>query len=106
MAEVFKNANAIAAQIAGESREMDLAAAEVAASAKAGAAAHNLAGHIHIEVAGRGKDRLIVFEHPQAGPIEFGHLHNNFEPGPVSPGAKWVRGLWFMRRAAQKHGSG
>ncbi|WP_159794459.1 DUF5403 family protein [Puerhibacterium puerhi] len=91
MAEVFKRAHIDAAQIAGDSAEMDAVADELAALARARAAGHgSLAGRIEVERSR--KDRLVVLDHPEAAYVEFGHVHNRDR-------TQWVPGLHIMRNA-------
>ena len=90
------------AGIAGGSTTMDTVAAQAAALARAGTAAHrgptgNYSSMIDVVKAGGGKDRLIVNSDPLAAPKEFGHvlIRNGQQIG-------YVRGLHAMRNAIDR----
>ena len=105
MAQVYRSAYITAAEIAGDSSVMDEIANEILLKAKKNAAQHRLTGdymdHLHVEVAGRGKDRLVVADGEGAIPIEFGHVIYKKSGGRrVSTGGyvvKRVPGLNIMR---------
>lgn len=78
MAQVYVSTRIVVADIVGESNALDKVADEILIRAKKNAAKHRLTGdymdHLHVEVAGRGKDRLVVADGEGAIPIEFGHI--------------------------------
>lgn len=78
MAQVYVSTRIVVADIVGESNALDEVADGILLKAKKNAAKHRLTGdymdHLHVEVAGRGKDRLVVADGEGAIPIEFGHL--------------------------------
>jgi hypothetical protein len=100
---VYKVAAIYAAQIAGESQEMDDVANELATLAKGFAAEHIQDGDfersIHVERV-RGKrgvtDRLVVADDPLAAAKELGHVIRN-EPG--GPDLGRVKGQHSMGKA-------
>lgn len=77
MANVFVNAGITAAQIAGESEDMDIAAEEFAALVRANAAGHGgFAETVHVaKVPGKHgvSDRIVYSDHRAAFAIEHGH---------------------------------
>ncbi len=78
MAQVYVSTRIVVADIVGESNALDIVAHDILLRAKKNAAQHRLTGdymdHLHVEVAGRGKDRLVVADGEGAIPIEFGHI--------------------------------
>lgn len=78
MAQVYVSTRIVVADIVGESNALDIVANKILIQAKKNAAAHRLTGdymdHLHVEVAGRGKDRLVVADGEGSVPIEFGHI--------------------------------
>lgn len=105
MAQVYVSTRIVVADIVGESNALDKVADDILLRAKKNAAQHRLTGdymdHLHVEVAGRGKDRLVVADGEGAIPIEFGHVIYKKSGGRrVSTGGyvvKRVPGLNIMR---------
>ena len=105
MAQVYVSTRIVVADIVGESNALDKVADSILLRAKKNAAQHRLTGdymdHLHVEVAGRGKDRLVVADGEGAIPIEFGHVIYKKSGGRrVSTGGlvvKRVPGLNIMR---------
>ena len=106
MADVFPNAGISAAQMAGESAEMDIVAEKLAALARAEAMKHNdsgtFAGSIRVRKV-RGKrgvsDRLIEATDPLAAVKELGHAVQNEKDGPV---LGFVKGQHSMGNAIRR----
>ncbi|WP_243063188.1 DUF5403 family protein [Humibacter sp. RRB41] len=103
MADVDVTAGITAAQIAGESAEMDVVAEELAARAKAEAQKHRDGGAFSssiIVMKARGKrgvtDRLVAATDPLAVPKELGHVIKNEAGGPV---LGYVKGQHSMGKA-------
>lgn len=105
MSTVNGSASIIAAQIAGDSIEMDLVAEELATLVRAEAAVvagHDFAESIVVQKA-RGPrgvtDRLVTATDPLAAPKEFGHVIRNETDGPE---LGYVKGLRPMAKALAK----
>jgi hypothetical protein len=103
MASVDVTAGIIAAQIAGESSEMDAVADELAVRAKTEAAKHSDGGTFARSIGvvrARGKrgvtDRLVIATDPLAVPKELGHVVKNEVGGPV---LGFVKGQHSMGKA-------
>ncbi len=103
MASVNITASIVAAQLAGESAEMDAVAEDLAARAKAEAMKHHdsaFATSIRV-VRTPGKrgvtDRLVVATDPLAVPKELGHIIRNQPDGRV---LGYVKGMHYMGKAA------
>lgn len=77
MADVFANAGIVAAQIAGESEDMDIAAEELATLVRANAIGHGgFADTVHVaKVPGKHgvSDRIVYSDHEASFAIEHGH---------------------------------
>lgn len=105
MAQVYVSTRIVVADLVGETNALDKVADDILLRAKKNAAQHRLTGdymdHLHVEVAGRGKDRLVVADGEGAIPIEFGHIVYKKSGGRrVSTGGyvvKRVPGLNIMR---------
>jgi hypothetical protein len=101
MAVVFRRAYIHAAEVAGNSAEMDATARMVLRKMKAAAAKHRLTGEtlrsIHIETSGNGKDRLVVADGEGVVPIEFGYARMIKVAGSVV--IKYMPGLKIFRNA-------
>ncbi|MBN9209353.1 MAG: DUF5403 family protein [Microbacterium ginsengisoli] len=102
MAEVYANAGIIAAQLAGDSIEMDRIAEDLASRTRANAAERgdaDYAASVRVTRA-RGRngvtDRLVEATDPLAAPKELGHVVRNSPDGPV---LGYVRGMRYMSRA-------
>lgn len=105
MAQVYKVAGILAAQIAGEDPAMDIAAERVADAARAFAAPHNVTGEYLAGIGTeriRGKrgvtDRIAYVDHEAAASIEFGHQTRVGEGVHGPP--EHVEGLHIFGRAA------
>lgn len=106
MAEVYANAGFLAAQIAGDSIEMDQVAEKLANRARANALANgdkDFAESITVEKVGAKvrrsvPTRLVIATDPLAAPKELGHVVRNEADGPILGYAKPLR---YMFRALQ-----
>lgn len=101
MAQVYANTRIVVAEIAGGLPIMDQTANRILMTAKRKAADHRLTGAymdgLHVEVAGKGKDRLVVAEGEGVIPIEFGGIVKQRKGKDISPYV--IKPLRIMRDA-------
>lgn len=102
MADVYANAGLAAAQIAGESIELDLIAEKVRAKAAANALANgdvDFADSLEVQdlpanIRRSVRTRAVVATDPLAAPKEFGHVVRNEADGPILGFARPLRYLF------------
>jgi hypothetical protein len=107
MAQVDRDLSKKVAQMVGMDPELQAVAEAIATDARSNYAGHGDAAstiHVTSEVYAGVEEPLVVFDHPAARFLEYGHMAVN--PHTKEPTGRWVPGIHGMENAARAHGAG
>ncbi|WP_413600848.1 DUF5403 family protein [Curtobacterium sp. Curtsp57] len=107
MAQIDRNLSTDVAKMVGSDPELQAIAEAIATDARANYAGHGDAAafvHVEEETYKGVREPRVVFDHPVASFLEFGHMAVN--PKTSEPTGRWVPGIHGLQNAARQHGSG
>lgn len=107
MAQVDRDLSKQVAQMVGMDPELQAVAEAIATDARGNYASHDDASsfiHVTDEVYDGVREPLVVFDHPAATFLEYGHMAVN--PRTGQPTGRWVPGIHGMENAARANGAG